>query len=228
MPSSLVIWLSVTSLVLFILRRWRTILFLGNCEAVLCLVENVEDLLDQVSSHSLILLTQNLHVSQLGEVEVPLLLEPLHGELHLRDLAVEFLQLGSRCPSSVGSAASRTGRRWSSSGSRSCRSCCSCRRSLGHTGHCRPACSSSTWLVSAPDLLSSSHGQGVVFLTLVVGIKELMNHWTNSKLSWNLPLTSLSTGMILSTLTDLNEFCRTLKLLMYSCSSFVLNFTFLS
>lgn len=29
--------------------------------------------------------------------------------------------------------------------------------------------------------------------------KNFLNHWTNSKLSWNLPFTSFSTGMILTT-----------------------------
>ena len=52
-----------------------------------------------------------------------------------------------------------------------------------------------------------------------------LNHWRNSKLSWNLPLTSLSTGTILSTFIFLKAACSTLKLLMYSCSNFVLNFT---
>jgi hypothetical protein len=52
-----------------------------------------------------------------------------------------------------------------------------------------------------------------------------LNHCRNSKLSWNLPLTSLSTDTILSTFIFLKAAWSSLKLLMYSCSSFVLNFT---
>ena len=61
------------------------------------------------------------------------------------------------------------------------------------------------------------------FWRWTLAMKNLLNHCMNSKLSWNLPFTSLSTCTALSTLSLVNAAWSSLKFWMYSCSNFVSN-----
>merc|ERR1719203_699499 len=73
-------------------------LLVGDREPILRGVQDTQDLVYEVRiarrGHVLLLLCDHLYVPELSEVEVPLLLEPLHGELHLHDLCVEVVNLG--------------------------------------------------------------------------------------------------------------------------------------
>ena len=110
-------------------------------------------------------------IEKLTKVEISLLLEPLHGELHLHDLTVQLLQLSSRGPSGPvsgppGRPSPRCPRWW-------CRRPRTCRGSLGHARHGRPP-SARLRLAGASNLFPSSHGQGVVVLPPVVGVEEFL------------------------------------------------------
>ena len=76
-------WVKAFLVFFFFLGRWRNIVLIGHGESILCLVENIQDLLKdslntavgevyllnlfhQVSTHPLVLLAQDLHISELG------------------------------------------------------------------------------------------------------------------------------------------------------------------
>lgn len=81
-------------LVLVFLLVFLNLVVLRGCKSFLSGIENANDARDDRAVLTLVFLADELDVSEFAEVEVALLLQPVHGQLQIQQLLVEFQNLG--------------------------------------------------------------------------------------------------------------------------------------
>lgn len=81
-------------LVLVVLLVLLNLIVLGGCKSFLGGVENADDARDDGAVLAFVFLADELDVPEFAEVEVALLLQPVHRQLQVQQLLVEFENLG--------------------------------------------------------------------------------------------------------------------------------------
>lgn len=81
-------------LVLVFLLVFFNLIILRRCKSFLSGIQNANDARNDRAVFTLVFLADELNVTQFAEVEVSLLLQPIHCQLQVQELLVEFKNLG--------------------------------------------------------------------------------------------------------------------------------------